>query len=219
MEGDKMKDNMFRKTALFALLASVVLFLSGCVIDDNKLSFKTSEGNVIEVDYYDVVEEETEAGSKICICGAVHFRALQLAADMWKDNEIRVESLKMVSGVNTEGPEEFQDALLGLGVVIDPIQVDQSVPGAYLGLNCYSVLVTNTRTGEQCRISGRAGLFSGDTFTHEDFFALRTKIKTGTATPEEKSAFKNDLRPQVVENLGNVPMKNKFEVALVANPQ
>jgi hypothetical protein len=209
-----MKKQIIRKAALFALIVSLILCLSGCVIEDNSLSFETSEG-VITVDYQGVVEEE---GGKICICRAVHFRALQLAADMWIDGHIRVDRLKIASGIHTDGPEEFVEALKDLEVVIDPIEVDESIPGAHLGLPCYSVLVTNTATEKQRRISCRPEIFSGDGFNHVDFFALRTKMKTGTATNEEKGKFKSTVRPRVVQNLSQVPLENLFEVAPVANP-
>jgi hypothetical protein len=215
-----MKTIMFRRAAMFVLMVSLSLYLCGCVIYDNKLSFKTSEGKVITVNYGQVAEEELSGGEiKTCICKAVHFRALQLAASMWENGQIRVDSLKMASGINTDGPEEFKDVLEERGVEIDPIDVDESIDGNYLGLNCYSVLVTNTATGKQCRISSRAELFSGNGFDHMDFFELRTKVKMGKATNEEKQRFKNIVRPGVVQNLTQVPIKNMFEVALVTNPQ
>ena len=208
-----MKSIMSRKAAGFVLMVSLILFFSGCVISDNELSFKTKNGDVITLDYFDVAEE---ADGKTCICKAIHFRALQLAASMWKNDNIRVNTLKMASGVNTDGPGEFVERLLELDVKIAPIDVDTSTNGAYLGLNSYSVLVTNKTTRKQCRISARAALFSADTFTHIDFFGLRTKVKTGDTSAVED--FKA-VRSGVVTNLGRLPIENMFEVAMVYNPQ
>lgn len=219
-----MKNMTFRRMPLVVLAISLALLFSGCVIRDNNLSFKTTDGDVITVDYYDVVQEETPSGStKICICRAVHFRALQLASAMWKKRQVAVDELEIACGINTPGPEEFVEALEGLGVIIEPVQVDTSTGGEYLGLYNYSVLVTNTATGKQVRISPRPELYSGLTndghaFDHVEFFELRRKIKTGTATEEDKKFFKEQIRPRVVENFGSLPLVNMYEVAVVTNP-
>ena len=218
-----MRDMMLRRLPLLASALSLALLFSGCIIGDNNLSFRTTRttnGDVITVDYYDVVEEPAPSGggTKVCICRAMHFRALQLASIMWMRKQIDVDELEIASGVNTPGPDEFEDALTELGVVIDQIDVETSIPNEHLGLCSYSILVTNTALRKQVRISPRPALFSGETFDHNKFFGLRTKMKLGTATDEEEKLYKKTVRPGVVQNLENIPLENMFEVAQVFNP-
>jgi sirohydrochlorin ferrochelatase len=159
-------------------------YISARVTDALIGSVKLKEGEQICTTY--LMDVALEEGGKICICAGLAFRAMQEAISVLNPDTIPEKDRFMVVGPKSHGTEEVFALLLGEGHYS---LEDREHNDLY-----YRYQVVDRQTGRVVSIQVRPEVFP------EGFFELKQKIKDGTATAEEKQAFKS-LRAQVVEKV------------------
>lgn len=147
-------------------------------------SIKLKEGEqVCSNSFMDLALEE---GGKICICAGLAFRALQQAINVLTPDSIPQKRPFFAVGPNSHGSEEVFARLLSEGCY----RLEDREHNEYY----YTYQVSDRQSGKMLSIQVRPEIFPAD------FFKLKQKIKNGTATSEDKQAFKS-LRAQVVEKV------------------
>ncbi|MEW5762228.1 MAG: S-layer homology domain-containing protein [Bacillota bacterium] len=152
-------------------------------------------GAPLKFSYADLAVEP----DKICLCGSFAFRALNEAfAGLYGERAPRQGEFMVVTGWVTECTREALELVAGEGNYVlqgnEPLTADN-----------FYYAVTDKGASRTLVIKAKPQLFP------EDFFALRNKVKDGTATPEEKARFK-ELREQVIWSLLFKPADEIFSI-------
>jgi len=203
--------NFKKLLVLFLVLMASVLTIGSLsyanTIINNQVIVRSGETSTT----YDLdkVKWERENGEiKVCICRMLCFRALQTLASRFPDRIIPRDDLKIITGWTTDGPEEqfvkemgwpSEDLLVKTGAT-DP---------KYLTIKDAVFYFIRKSTGEAWEITADKSIYP------KEFFTYRTLIKTGEAGAEQKSFFKNALRPQAVADLELLPIIDKFDLTPV----
>ncbi|MCL6447071.1 MAG: S-layer homology domain-containing protein [Armatimonadetes bacterium] len=159
------------------------------------LSISGPDGAPLKFSYADLaVEPDT-----LCLCGSFAFRALSEAfATLYGERAPRRGEFTVVTGWVTKCTSEALELVAGEG---NYILQGSEPPKA----GDFYYAVTDKDTSRTLVIKGKSQIFP------EDFFALRDKVKNGTATPEEKARLK-ELKEQVTWSLLFKPTDEIFSV-------
>lgn len=148
------------------------------------LSVSGPNGAPLKFSYADLAVEPDH----LCLCGSLAFRALSEAfATLYGERVPRQGEFTVVTGWVTECTRKALELVAGEGNYV----LEGNEP---LKANNFYYAVTDKNASRTVVIRAKPQLFP------EDFFALRDKVKGGTATPEEKARFK-ELREQVIWSL------------------
>ncbi|SHJ49756.1 Sirohydrochlorin ferrochelatase [Desulfofundulus thermosubterraneus DSM 16057] len=159
------------------------------------LGVSSPDGALLKFSYANLGVEE----NKLCLCGSFAFRALgEGFAILYGERMPQQGRFEVVSGWATEGIDNALRLVAGEGNYVlqgeEPFNADN-----------YYLAVTDRATSRTAVVKAKPQLFP------EDFFALRSKVKQGTATPDEKARFQ-ELRLQVIWSLLFKPTGEIFSV-------
>lgn len=159
------------------------------------LSVYSPDGAPLKFSYADLAVEE----NKLCLCGSFGFRALSESfAALYKGEQPRQGGFAVRTAWATDGTREVLTLVAGEGNYTLLEHKPLSAADFYYE-------ITDRATSRKAVIKGKPQLFPAD------FFALRSKIKQGTATPEEKARFMGH-REQVIWSLLFKPSDEIFSL-------
>ena len=148
------------------------------------LSVFSPDGAPLKFSYADLAVEE----DKLCLCGSFGFRALgESFAALYKGEQPRQGGFAVRTAWATDCTREILPLVAGEGNYTLLEHKPLTAADFYYE-------VTDKAASLTVFVKGKPQLFP------EDFFALRSKCKQGTATPEEKARFM-ELREQVIWSL------------------
>lgn len=174
-------------------------------LDSQALRFQEAKDGAIEtLDLEEACMEEENGATAFCLCRATAYRVAQMASGLWEDGVFRSWDVAVETGWNTDGPEGL---LVGeMGVENFSYGIGGSVTAMEdLTLDDAWYRVTVLSTGESATFVAR------DNYLSEEFLALRSKNKKGTATAEEKAELKA-LKAGLVEKAKALPFTGRFYV-------
>ncbi len=127
------------------------------------------------------IEEVGEHHGEICPCVAAAFRATQLAFSEFESIPVRGD-IKVICAHPSKGHKQTFEYIFG-GENLK-IELPAGTDIVNLSVENYAYTFIQKSSGHEVRVEAREDIFP------ERFFDLRKKCKTGTATSEEKKAFK-----------------------------
>jgi len=211
----------------FLMLFQVALFLILTVSLAGAVTITVAPESTVVVDgnHYTLVTPPGGGGlmwegNKACLCAMTAFRALQAFGTFLSLSEFDSHQISITTGWNTHGPEElFVDKMTWVAGVnfayADPITASPQLTlqdawynFTYQG-NIYRV-DSHYNNYRFSPVSSAPGYVAG-----WDFFAYRTAVQTGTATPAQRNYFRDIIRPQIVANLEG---QTWFDVAVTPVP-
>ncbi|MGB9663091.1 MAG: S-layer homology domain-containing protein [Moorellaceae bacterium] len=160
------------------------------------LAVYSPDGAILKFSYADLAVEE----NKLCVCGSFAFRLLGEAfAILYGERLPQQARFEVASGWTTEGIKNALRLVAGEGNYAlqgeEPFKED----------NYYLAVTDKAISQTAVVVKAKPQLFP------EEFFALRNKVKQGTATPDEKARFQ-ELRRQVIWSLLFKPADEIFSV-------
>ncbi len=143
-------------------------------------------------------------GGELCLCVAVSFRASQFAlAGEWDGIPDR-NDLSIVSAHPSDGHEAVFRYILNNSTADYTVEMPEGTDPKNLTIENYVYTFTRTSTGESVTVRVNDGVFL------DELFKLRKKCKAGTATPDERKAFKL-IKRELKDRFMYLPMDELFE--------
>ncbi|MCK4651689.1 MAG: hypothetical protein KAT13_01195 [Methanosarcinales archaeon] len=168
------------------------------------LSFSVYDGDSGEI--IDLTIEEAVAGhegGKLCPCVAVAWRASQFAlSEVWSG--VAQSDLEITSAHPSDGHEETFLYILGNSTEDYTIEMPEGTDPKNLTIENYVYTFTKKSTGDSVTVRVKDDVFP------DKLFELRKKCKAGTATPDEKKAFKL-LKNELKDGFLYLPMDELFD--------
>ncbi len=145
-------------------------------------------------------------GGKLCLCVAVAFRASQFVfSEAWDGIPDR-NDLSIVSAHPSDGHEATFLYILGNSGIDYTVEMPEGTDPKNLTKENYVYTFTRKSTGESVTVHVKDGVFP------DELFELRKKCKAGTATPDEKKAFKL-VKRELKDEFRYLPMDDLFETS------
>ncbi|MEA1908300.1 MAG: CbiX/SirB N-terminal domain-containing protein [Euryarchaeota archaeon] len=174
------------------------------------LSFSAYHGENGEI--VELTIEEAVAGhegGKLCPCVAVAWRASQFAlSEVWSD--VDQSDLKITSAHPSDGHEETFLYILNNSTADYTIEMPEGTDPKNLTTANYIYTFTSKSTGDSVTVRVKDDAFP------DKLFDLRMKCKAGTATPDEKKAFKL-IKNELKDGFLYLPMDELFDAEVVSD--
>ncbi len=140
---------------------------------------------------------------ELCLCVAVSFRASQFAlSEVWSD--VDQCDLEITSTHPSDGHEATFLYILNNSTEDYTVGMPEGTDPKNLTKENYVYTFTSKSTGESVTVRVKDGVFL------DELFELRKKCKAGTATPDEKKAFKL-IKRELKDKFMYLPMDELFE--------
>ncbi len=140
---------------------------------------------------------------EICLCVAVSFRASQFAlSEVWSD--VDRSDLKITSAHPSDGHEATFLYIPNNSTEDYTVEMPEGTDPKNLTKENYVYTFTSKSTGESVTVRVKDDVFL------DELFELRKKCKAGTATPDEKKAFKL-IKWELKDKFMYLPMDELFE--------
>ncbi|NIA12266.1 MAG: hypothetical protein GWP10_21745 [Nitrospiraceae bacterium] len=166
---------------------------------DLTLRIYDESGDILDISLDDV----GAAHGHICPCVAAAFKASQIAFSAWDGVPARGD-LEIVSAHPSDGHIETFEYIINSSDDVT-VELPEGTDTVNLTAENYNYRFIERSTGDTVVVSVKPDIF------HDGFFELRTRCKTGVATPDEMSAFKlakNELKEKILY----LPAERVFEV-------
>ena len=140
---------------------------------------------------------------ELCLCVAVSFRASQFALSEVR-SDVDQSDLKITSAHPSDGHEATFLYILNNSTADYTVDMPEGTDPKNLTKENYVYTFTRTSTGESVTVRVKDGVFL------DELFELRKKCKAGTATPDEKKAFKL-IKRELKDKFMYLPVDELFE--------
>ncbi|RZN41340.1 MAG: hypothetical protein EF813_02720 [Methanosarcinales archaeon] len=172
-------------------------------------AYSGESGEIVELTLEEAVAGHD--GGKLCPCVAVAWRASQFAlSEVWGD--VDQSDLKITSAHPSDGHEETFLYILNNSTADYMIEMPEGTDPKNLTTENYVYTFTSKSTGDSVTVRVKDEVFP------DKLFDLRKKCKAGTATPDEKKAFKL-IKDELKDGFLYLPMDELFEVEVVEHAQ
>ena len=181
------------------------------------------DGDILDITLDDVAEEH----GHVCPCVAAAFKASQTAFLAWNGIPARANleivkrfpagrtqgnpgmipargDLEIISAHPSHGHTETFEYILDSSEDVT-VELPEGTDSVNLNKENYRYSFIEKSTGDMVLVSVKNGFFP------DGFFEMRTKCKTGAATPDEKRAFKL-MKNELKEKILYLPAEEVFEV-------
>jgi sirohydrochlorin ferrochelatase/formylmethanofuran dehydrogenase subunit E len=163
--------------------------------------YNGENGEVVELTIEEAVAGHE--GGKLCPCVAVAWRASQFAlSEVWSD--VDQSDLKITSAHPSDGHEETFLYILNNSTADYTIEMPEGTDPKNLTTDNYVYTFTSKSTGDSVTVHVKDDVFP------DKLFDLRKKCKAGTATPDEKKAFKL-IKDELKDGFLYLPMDELFD--------
>jgi len=154
------------------------------------------------------IEDVGKYHGDICPCAIAGFRALRLAiSQLWGDEIPKREDFKIISAFPGKGSQDAFEFITRAKTRGDfKLELPEGTDIVNISKENWVFIVIRKSTGKRIKIWLKEEVFPGGA---EEFFKLRKKVKSGTATPEEKKAFKS-TKQELKKALMNLSLDKLF---------
>lgn len=167
-------------------------------------SLQIKHGNEVKnISYSDIVLEDN---GKICVCGSFVFRIMQYFSQLFYPEAVPEKDNFTILAPDTNGVKDALAAILPGNPNIT-FETRNQAP------DFYDFIIHDAGTLKDLKVKVKPDVYP------ENFFELKAKIKSGTATNEEKNLFKQKrdelvykLRWEKAENLFDICYPVKLEI-------
>jgi len=166
---------------------------------DLTLRIYDNSGDILNISLDDV----GAAHGHICPCVAAAFKASQIAFSAWDGVPARGD-LEIVSAHPSDGHIETFEYIINSSDDVT-VELPEGTDTVNLTAENYNYRFIERSTGDTVVVSVKSDIFS------DGFFEMRTRCKTGVATPDEMSAFKL-MKNALKDKFLYLPADEVFEV-------